>query len=139
MFYFSVLEFVHNLFRIHTPDRNAVCLCLCVLVWMHVRSMQIYLFTRLCGGGGGGGGTIFMCMQQKRLQKIHMHLINLDDHTPIAWKQTNTNKNNKIPVRFLNGAVSQMNNRTPVVHVIPRRHPVTVRWFTLNVCLEFVL
>lgn len=55
-----------------------------------------------------GGLHLYVYMCQKKLQKIHMYLINADDNTPKAWKKQTAIKtsNNTITVRILNGAIS---------------------------------
>lgn len=51
MFYFAVLEFVHftiyEVYSAHTPNRNAVCVCVCWNGRTYVCSMQIRLYIHL--------------------------------------------------------------------------------------------
>lgn len=70
--------------------------------YIHV-SMYMLMCVFLCGGV-----HLYVYMCQKKLQQIHMYLINADDNTPKAWKKQTAIKasNNTITVRFLNGAIS---------------------------------
>ena len=85
MFYFVFSEDVlHNLQDSHQQQK---C-CVCMSLKMHVCSMHIYFYTPLCFWFLCGGLHLYVySICQKKLQKIHMYLINVDDNTPKARKK----------------------------------------------------
>lgn len=126
----------------HTPNWNAVCVCwrgcvcACRLACVSPYVSMYMLVCVICGSGA----HLYVYECQKKLQKIHMCLINARDNTPKGWKkQTAIKKQVTIQLQCDSWMVPYLKWTTEAIHGT-RRHLVTftVWWFTLNACLKFV-